>query len=125
MRLKLLGVVAEVDEELLKVDAENEPKFIWGGAGCWNVIILCEGKTSCVATGTDRKSAEDTGGSTGAIGGARVVDVDEVLEDVGAGEGGTVGNSAAIFSETETVGTGGVGPGTLISGKIVLKLKLM
>ena len=36
-----------------------------------------------------------------------------------------MGNSDAIFSATQTGGTGGVGPGTLISGKIVLKLKLM
>ena len=69
LRLKLLGVVDGADVELLKVDAENEPKFIWGGAGCWKVMILC-GKMSCVAEGIDRKSVEVTGGSTEGIAGA-------------------------------------------------------
>jgi len=92
------------------------------------MAILC-GRMSCVAEGIDRKSVEvtpETGGSVGGGigGGGNDVDVD-ALADVDASDEGTVGNRAAILSATDTGGTGAVGPGTLISGKIVLKLKLI
>ena len=90
-------------------------------------MAILWGKMSGVE-GIDRKSAEVTPelGGSGGIGGGAGKDVDDVdaLADVGVGVGGTVGKRAAILSVTGTGGTGAEGPGTLISGKSVLKLKL-
>ena len=89
-------------------------------------MAILWGKMSGVE-GIDRKSAEVTPelGGSGGIGGGAGNDVDvDALAEVGAGAGGTVGKRAAILSVTGTGGTGAEGPGTLISGKSVLKLKL-
>ena len=85
-------------------------------------MAILWGKMSGVE-GIDRKSAEVTPelGGSGGIGGGAGKDVDDVDA---LGVGGTVGKRAAILSVTGTGGTGAEGPGTLISGKSVLKLKL-
>ena len=87
-------------------------------------MAILWGKMSGVE-GIDRKSAEVTPelGGSGGIGGGAGKDVDDV-DALGVGVGGTVGKRAAILSVTGTGGTGADGPGTLISGKSVLKLKL-
>ena len=87
-------------------------------------MAILWGKMSGVE-GIDRKSAEVTPelGGSGGIGGGAGKDVDDV-DALGVGVGGTVGKRAAILSVTGTGGTGAEGPGTLISGKSVLKLKL-
>ena len=115
------GWLEEVLEWWWKLAAEKgtDPKLIWWEAWWWleaPKIEILWGKISGVEGNPEDVDEE---GKEGKVGAKEVeVVLELVLTNGAGGGGGTVGNKAVILS------VGGK-PGTLISGKIVLRLKLL